>query len=70
MKQYKIYITKKSENMIDEFYSYTFKKNKNEEFLNEPIDTNNHAIDACRYISMFKLSNKRKNYGSYTISIR
>jgi len=70
MKQYKIYLTKKSENMVNEFYSYTFKKNKNEEFLNEPIDSNNHAIDACRYISMFKLSNKRKSYGSYTISIR
>ena len=70
MKQHKIFITKKSENIIDEFYSYTFKKDKNEEFLNEPVDTNNHAIDACRYISTFKLSNKRKNYGSYTISIR
>ena len=43
---------------------------ENEQFLNEPIDTNNHAIDACRYIAMFKLSNKRKNMGSYTISIR
>jgi len=70
MKQYKIFITKKSQNVIDEFYSYTFKKDKNEEFLNQPVDTNNHAIDACRYISTFKLSNKRKNYGSYTISIR
>ena len=70
MKQHKIFITKSSQNMIDEFYSYTYKKNKNEEFLNEPIDTNNHAIDACRYIATFKLSNKRKNYGTYTISIR
>jgi len=70
MKQYKIFLTKKSENLIDEFYSYTFKKDKNEQFLNEPIDTNNHAIDACRYIAGFKLSNKRKNMGSYTISIR
>ena len=70
MKQHKIFITKKSENIIDEFYSYTYKKDKNEEFINEPVDTNNHAIDACRYISAFKLSNKRKNYGSYTISIR
>lgn len=70
MKQYKIFLTKKSDNLIDEFYSYTFKKNKNEEFLNEPVDTNNHAIDACRYVSMFKLSNKRKSYGSYTISIK
>jgi len=70
MKQHKIYITKSSQNVIDEFYSYTYKKDKNEEFLNEPVDTNNHAIDACRYISAFKLSNKRKNYGSYTLSIR
>ena len=70
MKQHKIYLTKTSKNLVDEFYSYTYKKNKNEEFLNEPIDTNNHAIDACRYIATFKLSNKRKNYGSYTISIR
>ena len=70
MKQHKIYLTKKSENMVNEFYSYTFKKDKNEVFLNEPVDTNNHALDACRYISTFKLSNKRKNYGSYTISVR
>lgn len=70
MKQHKIFLTKTSKNLVDEFYSYTYKKNKNEEFLNEPIDTNNHAIDACRYIATFKLSNKRKNYGSYTISIR
>lgn len=70
MKQHKIFLTKKSENLVNEFYSYTYKKNKNEEWLNEPIDTNNHAIDACRYISAFKLSNKRKNFGSYTISIR
>ena len=70
MKQHKIFLTKKSENLVNEYYSYTYKKNKNEEWLNEPIDTNNHAIDACRYISTFKLSNKRKNYGSYTISIR
>lgn len=70
MKQHKIFLTKKSENLVNEFYSYTYKKNKNEEWLNEPIDSNNHAIDACRYISGFKLSNKRKNFGSYTISIR
>jgi len=70
MKQHKIYVTKTSKNLVDEFYSYTYKKNKNEEFLNEPVDTNNHAIDACRYISTFKLSNKRKNYGTYTISVR
>lgn len=70
MKQHKIFVTKSSQNLIDEFYSYTYKKNKNEEFLNEPVDTNNHAIDACRYISTFKLSNKRKNYGTYTISVR
>ena len=70
MKQHKIQLTKSSQNLVDEFYSYTYKKDKNEQLLNEPVDTNNHAIDACRYIASFKLSNKRKNMGTYTISIR
>ena len=68
MKQHKIFLTKKSENLVDEFYSYVYQKDKNGVTLNVPIDTNNHAIDACRYIASWKLSNKKKNYGSYTIS--
>lgn len=70
MKQHKIFLTKQSKNMIDEYYSYVWAKDKNGVLLNEPIDTNDHTIDACRYIAQFKLSAKKRNVGQYTISIR
>jgi phage terminase large subunit len=56
MRQHKIFLTKNSKNMIDEFYSYTWMKDKNGQVLNEPVDTNDHTIDACRYVAQFKLS--------------
>ena len=71
MKQHRIYITKASKNMIDEFYSYTWMKDKNDQLMNQPDQrSSDHAIDACRYISSWMLSTKKKNYGNYTISIR
>lgn len=70
LKQHKIYITKHSKNLIDEMYSYVWKKDKNNNLLNEPIDTNNHALDACRYVGSWMLSQKKKNYGTYSISIK
>jgi len=70
LKQHKIHLTKNSKNLIDEFYSYVWKKDKNNNLLNEPIDTNNHAIDACRYIGSWMLSQKKKNYGTYNLSIK
>ena len=71
MKQHRIYLTKSSKNMIDEFYSYTWMKDKNDQLMNQPDGrASDHAIDACRYISSWMLSNKKKNYGNYTISIR
>ena len=69
MKQHRIYLTKSSKNMIDEFYSYTWMKDKNDQLMNQPDGRSaNHAIDACRYISSWMLSNKKKNYGTYSIS--
>ena len=70
MKQHRIFITKKSQNMVDEFLSYTYAKDKNGNLLNIPIDYGNHTIDACRYVSSWKLSQKKKNHGTYNISIR
>jgi len=68
MKQHKLFLTKKSENLIDEFYSYVYAKDKNDVLLNTPQGGYDHAIDACRYIASWRLSNKKRNYGSYTIS--
>lgn len=49
MKGYKIYVTKRSLNLIRELRGYVWMKDKNGEWLNEPVDVLNHAIDAARY---------------------
>ncbi len=71
MLQQKIFITKSSKNLIDEMYSYTWLLDKNENPLNQPDPKcNDHAIDAARYICSWFLSAKKKNYGTYTLSLR
>ncbi len=55
IKQYNILVTSRSSNIKRELRTYTWKKDKNGNSLNEPIDSNNHAIDAMRYISTKKL---------------
>lgn len=46
---FKIYIHPSLENTIEEFNTYTFKQDREGNWLNEPIDDNNHIIDALRY---------------------
>lgn len=50
MKRYKIYITERSVNFIKEWRQYTWRQDKNGKWLNEPVDVNNHGIDATRYV--------------------
>lgn len=49
MQGFKIYIHPSCEHTIEEFNTYTFKQDKEGNWLNEPIDKNNHVIDAIRY---------------------
>ncbi len=46
---FKIYIHPSCIHTIEEFNTYTFKQDKEGKWLNEPIDENNHIIDALRY---------------------
>ena len=47
---YKIHVDERLTNLIEEFENYTWKKDKNtNEYVNEPIDSFNHGIDALRY---------------------
>ena len=62
MKEFKIYITKRSVNIIREFKNYTYRKDKNGNWLNQPIDAFNHGIDAIRYIILSEVLGK--NYSS------
>lgn len=55
IKRYKkIYVTKRSINLIRELRNYKWKQDSAGRSLNEPIDKFNHAIDAVRYAVMSK----------------
>ena len=49
MQGFQIVIHPSCEHAIEEFNTYTFKQDKEGNWLNEPIDANNHIIDAVRY---------------------
>jgi phage terminase large subunit len=49
IKRYKVYIEASSKNLIEEFSSYTWKKDRDGNPMNKPIDEYNHGIDAGRY---------------------
>ena len=44
-----IFVTERSVNLMEELRNYVWAKNKDGEFINEPEDHDNHAIDATRY---------------------
>jgi len=46
---FKIYVHPTCEHTIEELNTYTFKQDKDGNWLNKPIDANNHLMDALRY---------------------
>lgn len=49
MKGMNIFVTQDSYNLQKEFHSYVWDKDKDGNYINQPIDAWNHAIDAARY---------------------
>ena len=70
MMNWDLVATKKSINLINEFYSYEWISDKEGNTIDKPIDAMNHLIDAVRYGVMMKLTQKQINTGKYAISIR
>lgn len=60
-------VTKRSVNLVKELEGYTWKKDKDGNSLNVPIDAQNHLMDALRYVALMKLGKKRTdiNYNLY-----
>ncbi|GGJ86042.1 putative terminase, large subunit - phage associated [Lentibacillus kapialis] len=59
---FKVYIHPSCEHTIEEFNTYTFDQDKEGNWLNEPIDANNHIIDALRYsLEQFHLKKPKDN---------
>lgn len=46
---YKLNVTQQSLGVIDELRNYSWRRDINGNYINEPIDRNNHALDALRY---------------------
>ena len=69
MQNYEIYIHKKSQNLINEMYSYQYATDKYGYVTDTPEGGLDHLIDAARYCCMMKLSQKAVNKGRYAITI-
>lgn len=67
LQQYNLYITKASLNLIKELRNYQWSKDRNGKTLNVPEDSQNHGIDALRYVALNRLS-KFENSGEYIFS--
>lgn len=64
MKNYKICVTKRSLNVINELRNYSWDTDINNNYLNVPKGGFDHSIDAIRYAVMYLLD---KNTGKYNI---
>lgn len=49
LQSYRIFATKRSSGIIKEQQQYKFKQHANGNWLNDPVDAHNHAIDSLRY---------------------
>jgi phage terminase large subunit len=56
LQKFRIHITSRSINLIKELRAYRWIVDKSGKSLNEPIDRDNHAIDALRYVALNKLA--------------
>lgn len=70
LQNYKLHITKRSQNVINEMYGYEYSTDKYGYVTDIPQDGFDHTLDALRYVAMSKLSIKQQNKGQYVISIR
>lgn len=59
LQNYKIIVYPSCSGIITEFENYSWRKNKDGEYINEPIDSFNHYIDSLRY-SLQCVDNSRK----------
>ena len=70
LQNYGICVSKKSQNLINELYSYQWATDKYGYVLDKPEGGLDHLIDAARYVAMMRLSIKQQNKGKYTLTFK
>jgi phage terminase large subunit len=63
--EYDIYIVNSSKNLIFEIGQYRFKEDKDGNPTNEPLEVNDHALDALRYAVRYLSENQTGNILAY-----
>ncbi len=66
MMEYRLCVTRRSDNLIRELRNYAYGRDKDGKFTNNPVDAYNHAIDAARYYTLGKLLGKTLPGRQYT----
>jgi len=61
LKEYEIYISKESLNIVKEYHSYYWTEMKDGTIINKPLDRMNHCMDAMRYLT-FSSFGKQQNF--------
>lgn len=64
IRRHEIFIHEDSTNLIKEFNTYSWRKDKDGTLVDVPEDKNNHLIDACRYVLDMALN---KRYGTLKV---
>jgi len=70
LQNYGICVDRKSQNLINELYSYQWATDKYGYQLDKPEGGLDHLIDALRYVAMMRLSIKQQSKGSYTLTFK
>lgn len=63
LKEFVLEVTEDSHEIIDEFNSYMWDKDKNDKYVEYPVDKDNHALDGVRYL-VSELFGKKSSAGS------
>lgn len=70
LQNYGICVDRKSQNLVNELYSYQWATDKYGYQLDKPEGGLDHLIDAMRYVAMMRLSIKQQSKGSYTLTFK
>jgi len=69
MQGWRLYVTKRSLNIIRELRNYTWAKDRDGKLLDQPVDVFNHALDAMRYALYSELAGN-EGAGIYTLGYK
>lgn len=69
LNELRIAVTTRSTNLLDEFNSYRYKKDKDGQFMDKKYEGPDHLVDACRYVITANVNRRRKRITNINLDI-